>query len=121
MRGLEELGRVRLSPSHFLRDILMSEVAVIYGIPNIPDDPVLAIAADRLEPLKATFGHIAIRSAYRPSTVNAFRNANGLNCTTNEKSRASHIWDRRDAKGCMGTTACIILSWFADLYAKGAN
>ena len=69
MRGLEELGRVRLSPSYFLRDFLMSEIAVIHGIPNIPDDPDLAIAAGRqlcrnlLEPLKATFGHIAIRSA----------------------------------------------------------
>ena len=127
MRGLEELGRVRLSPSFFLRDFLMSEIAVIHGIANIPDDPDLAIAAGRqlcrnlLEPLKATFGHIAIRSAYRASAVNAFGNANGLNCATNEKSRASHIWDRRDARGYMGATACIILPWFADLYAKGAD
>ncbi len=127
MRGLEELGRVRLSPSFFLRDFLMSEIAVIHGIPNIPDDPDLAIAAGRalcrnlLEPLKATFGHIAIRSAYRASAVNAFGNANGFNCSTNEASRAGHIWDRRDADGCMGATACIVIPWFADRYDAGAD
>ncbi len=127
MRDLEELGRVRLSPSFFLRDFLMSEIAVIHGIANIPDDPDLAIAAGRalcrdlLEPLRATFGHIAIRSAYRASAVNAFGNANGLNCATNETSRAGHIWDKRDAEGCMGATACIVIPWFADRYTAGAD
>ncbi len=127
MRGLEELGRVRLSPSFFLRDFLMSEIAVIHGIPNIPDDPDLAIAAGRalcrnlLEPLRATFGHIAIRSAYRASAVNAFGNANGFNCASNEANRAGHIWDRRDADGCMGATACIVIPWFADRYDAGAD
>ncbi len=47
MRKLEDLGRVRLSPNFFLRDFLYSEIAVIHGIPNIPDDPDLAIAAGR--------------------------------------------------------------------------
>ena len=127
MRGLEELGRARLSPSFFLRDFLMSEIAVIHGIPNIPDDPDLAIAAgselcrNLLEPLKATFGHVAIRSAYRSSAVNAFGNANGLNCAVNETSHAGHIWDRRDADGHMGATACIVIPWFADRYAQGAD
>ncbi len=127
MRGLEELGRVRLSPSFFLRDFLMSEIAVIHGIANIPDDPDLAIAAGRelcrdlLEPLKASFGHVAIRSAYRSSAVNARGNAHGLNCASNEASRAGHIWDRRDADGAMGATACVVLPWFADRYAAGAD
>jgi len=127
MRGLEDLGRVRLSPSFFLRDFLMSEIAVIHGIPNIPDDPDLAIAAGRalcrelLEPLKATFGHVAIRSAFRSSAVNAFGNANGLNCAKNETARAGHIWDRRDANGCMGATASVVIPWFADRYADGAD
>ncbi len=127
MRGLEALGRVRLSPSFFLRDFLMSEIAVIHGIPNIPDDPDLAIAAggalcrNLLEPLKATFGHIAIRSAYRASAVNAFGNANGFNCASNEANRAGHTWDRRDADGCMGATACIVIPWFADRYDAGAD
>ncbi len=44
MMGLEELGRVRLSKSFYMRDFLYSEIANFYGIPNIPDDPDLAVA-----------------------------------------------------------------------------
>ena len=44
MKGLEEFGRVRLSNSFFMRDFLYSEISNFYGIPNIPDDPDLAIA-----------------------------------------------------------------------------
>jgi hypothetical protein len=71
MKALEELGRVRLSASFFMRDFLYSEIANFYGLPNIPDDPDLAIEAGRrlcselLEPLQETFGGIAVRSAYR--------------------------------------------------------
>jgi hypothetical protein len=71
VRALEELGRVRLSRSFFMRDFLHSEIANFYGMPNIPDDPELAIHVGKrlceelLEPLAATFGRIAIRSAYR--------------------------------------------------------
>jgi hypothetical protein len=80
VRSLEELGRVRLSASFFMRDFLHSEIADFHGIPNIPDDPDLAIAAGRklceqlLEPLQATFGRVAIRSAYRAPAVNEFGN-----------------------------------------------
>lgn len=120
MRGLEELGRVRLSRNFFLRDFLHSEIAVIHGIPNIPDDPDLAIAAGRklceelLEPLQATFGRIAIRSAYRNAAVNEFGNRNGLNCASNAASAADHIWDRRDAEGFMGATASVAIPWVWD-------
>jgi hypothetical protein len=124
VRGLEELGRTRLSPHFFLRDFLHSEIAAISGIPNIPDDPALAVAAGRrlcaeiLEPLHATFGGIAIRSAYRSPAVNAYGNRHGLNCATNEKNHARHIWDRRDADGCMGALACIVVPWFLDRYER---
>jgi hypothetical protein len=70
VRSLEQFGRVRLSSSFFMRDFLHSEIADLHGIPNIPDDPDLAIAAGRrlceelLEPLQAAFGRLAIRSAY---------------------------------------------------------
>ena len=80
MRALEELGRVRLSDSFFMRDFLHSEIASSYGIPNIPDDPDLAIEAGRrlceecLEPLMARFGRISIRSAFRSVDVNRFGN-----------------------------------------------
>lgn len=125
MKALEDLGRVRLSKSFFMRDFLYSEIANWHGIPNVPDDSDLAIAAGRklceelLEPLQDTFGRIAIRSAYRSCEVNGFGNANKLNCASNEANYAGHIWDRRDADGCMGATACIVIPWFADRYEAG--
>jgi hypothetical protein len=110
-----------------MRDFLYSEIANLNGMPNIPEDPDLAIAAgtrlceELLEPLNATFGRIAIRSAYRSPTVNAFGNAKGLNCAKNEANYAGHIWDRRDAAGCMGATACVVIPWFADRYEAGTD
>ncbi|WP_374532452.1 hypothetical protein [Phenylobacterium sp.] len=124
---LEDLGRVRLSRNFFMRDFLYSEIANLHGLPNIPEDPDLAIAAgsrlceELLEPLNATFGRIAIRSAYRSPTVNGFGNANKLNCASNEANYAHHIWDRRDADGRMGATACIAVPWFAERYEAGAD
>src|SRR4029077_3769598 len=88
VRSLEEFGRVRLSASFFMRDFLHSEIANFHGIPNIPDDPDLAIAAGRklcvklLEPLQATFGRLAIRSAYRAPAVNDFGNRHTLSCAS---------------------------------------
>jgi hypothetical protein len=67
VRALEKLGRVRLSPSF----------SNMHGVPNIPEDPDLAIEVGKhlclelLEPLNATFDRVAIRSAYRSPTVNA--------------------------------------------------
>jgi hypothetical protein len=122
--GLEKLGRVRLSRNFFMRDFLYSEIANLHGMPNIPDDPDLAIAAGSrlcealLEPLNAAFGRIAIRSAYRSPSVNAFGNAHGLNCAKNETNYAGHIWDRRDAAGRMGARVCIVVPWFADRYEQ---
>ena len=34
VKGLEQLGRVRLSPSFFMRDMLYSEIANFNGMPN---------------------------------------------------------------------------------------
>lgn len=124
MKGLEEFGRTRLSPSFFMRDFLHSEIASFYAIPNIPDDPDLAIRAGRglcetlLEPLRARFGRISIRSAYRSEAVNGFGNANGLNCARNEANYAGHIWDRLDAEGTMGATACIVVHGLLPYYHR---
>src|SRR6476469_5652206 len=69
--GLTELGRVRLSKSFFMRDMLHSEIAQVHGLLNAPDDPELAIevgtrlATDLLEPLQERWGVMRIRSAYR--------------------------------------------------------
>ena len=133
IQALEELGRVRLSKHFFMRDFLYSDITNLDGVPNIPDDPDLAIAAgsrlceELLEPLNATFGRIAIRSAYRSCEVNGFgsqkqKAGNGAyKCGSNEYNFADHIWDRRDAKGRMGATACIVVPWFADRYEQGAD
>lgn len=131
VRGLEALGRVRLSENFFLRDFLYSEIAALHANrdipPNIPDNPDLAIAAGRmlctelLEPLHRAFGTVRIRSGYRSAALNEFGNRRKLNCAANEKDFAGHIWDRLDADGCMGATACIVLPRFADLYAEGAD
>ena len=127
VKALEVLGRVRLSSNFFMRDFLYSEIANFHGTPNIPDDPDLAIEAgsrlcqELLEPLNATFGRIAIRSAYRSCDVNQLGNEKGYNCAANEANYAGHIWDRRDAAGRMGATACIVIPWFADLYEQGRD
>ena len=118
---------MRLSPNFFMREFLYSEIANFYGIPNIPDDPDLAITAGRrlcmelLEPLQESFGALAIRSAYRAPAVNDFGNKHGLNCARNEADRAGHIWDQRDRQGRLGATACVVVPWFADRYADGAD
>jgi len=125
--ALETFGRTRLSRHFFMRDFLMSEIANFHGMPNIPDDPELAIAAGRglcrslLDPLVETFGPITIRSSFRSCAVNAFGNENGLNCARNPANHAGHIWDMRDGDGGMGATACISIPWFADQFEQGRD
>ena len=127
MKSLEDLGRAQLSKTFYMRDFLYSEISNFYAIPNIPDDPDLAIKVgsrlceELLEPLQDTFGRIAVRSAYRSPQVNGFGNENKLNCASNERNFAGHIWDRRDAEGFMGATACIVIPWFAARYEAGAD
>lgn len=125
---LNDFGRTRLSQHFYMRDFLFSDIAAVHGLLNAPDDPDLAIAAGTqlceqlLEPLQSFFGRVAIRSAYRSSEVNALGNAmqksgkKGYNCASNEANHARHIWDRRDANGRMGATACIVLPEFVDAF-----
>ena len=120
VRGLEDLGRIRLSKSIFFRECLHSEIAGIHGLSNVPDDVDLAVAAgtrlcaDLLEPIQANFGRISIRSAYRSLEVNTIGNAQGYNCATNRNDRARHIWDQRSADGGMGAMATIVVPWLLD-------
>lgn len=126
MRALEDLGRVRLSRNFFLRDFLHSEIASFHGLPNIPEDPDKTIAAGRmlcerlLEPLQATFGRIAIRSGYRAASVCAFGNERGEGAGI-QGNAGYHIWDMADRKGRVGAGASIVVPWFADRYADGAD
>jgi hypothetical protein len=127
VKALEDFGRVRLSANFFMRDFLYSEIAAFHGLPNIPDDPDLAIVAGRmlceelLEPLRERFGRISIRSAFRSKEVNHFGNVNKLNCGRNESNYAGHIWDVRDAGGHVGATATIIVHAFIPYYERTGN
>lgn len=84
----------------------------------MPDDPDLAVENGKqfceniLEPLVDEFGPLIIRSGFRSAKLNAFGNAHGLKCASNEKNYAYHIWDHLDAEGCRGAAACVIIPAF---------
>ncbi|WDR04161.1 hypothetical protein PSQ19_09290 [Devosia algicola] len=124
VKALETFGRTRLSENFFMRDFLYSEIAAINGLANIPDDPDLAIAAgtalceNLLEPLRARFGQISIRSAFRAAEINHFGNQHKLNCAVNTANYAGHIWDQRDEVGRMGATACVVVNSFIPYYER---
>jgi hypothetical protein len=127
VRAAEEFSRTRLSKSFFMRDFLFSEIAAIERFANLPDDPKLAIAAggalceNLLEPLQATFGRLAIRSAYRSPEVNEFGCRHRLSCASNEKNRARHTWDRRDENGRMGALTTVAVPWLVDRMVEGVT
>ena len=127
VRSAEDLGRVRLSQTFFMRDFLYSEIANVHRMTNLPDHPDLAIAAGRalcehlLEPLQATFGRLAIRSAYRAPAVNEFGNIHFQSCGSNERNRGRHIWDQRSADGGMGAMTTIVIPWLVDRLEEGTS
>lgn len=122
--ALTELGRVRLSKSFFMRDMLHSEIAQVHGLLNAPDDPDLAIevgtrlATALLEPLQDRWGPVRVRSAYRSVEVNGLGNAKGYQCASNESNYAGHIWDRLDADGGKGAMACVVVPAFYDAHPE---
>jgi hypothetical protein len=124
MRGLEDLGRVRLSRYFWMREFLCSEISNIHRIPNIPVNPDLAIERGRafcqtlLDPLEDTFGRIFVRSGYRSPDLNRFGNENKLNCARNDYPLECHIWDLPDVPVA---GASIVIPWFADRYAQGRD
>ncbi len=124
MWSLETFGRVRLSKHFYMRDFLMSEISAFHGIPNIPDDPDLAIrhgqrlCQDLLDPLEETFGRLAIRSGYRSAALNTYGNENKLNCARSDNPIECHIWDWNGAAIC-GTS--LVIPWFADQYDQGRD
>jgi hypothetical protein len=128
--ALTELGRVRLSRNFFMREMLHSEIAQVHGLLNAPDDPDLAIEVGRrlcedlLEPLQERWGRVAIRSAYRSPEVNRLgwemRQAgkDEYACASNAFNAARHIWDRLDADGGKGATACVAVPAFYDAHPE---
>lgn len=94
---LEELGRIRLSKSFFLRDFLHSEIGAFYGIRNAPNDLELAVYTGRqlceqlLEPVQDTFGRIHIRSGYRSPELNGFGFERRLKCASNKNTFADCV------------------------------
>lgn len=124
---LEALGRERLSRNFYMREFLYSEIANWHQLRNVPDRPDLALRVGRelctelLEPLQMRFGRLHIRSGYRSPEVNAFGNRNDLNCASNEKNYAEHIWDYPDGNGHYGATACIVVPVLADYIALGGS
>jgi len=126
MRGLEEVGRIRLSANFYLRDFLYSEIANFYGIPNMPENPESAAATGKrlceelLEPLQATFGRIALRSGYRSIAVTEYGNQQKQGASV-KANAAYHIWDLADDEGGVGAAACIVIPLFADRYQEGTD
>jgi hypothetical protein len=130
---LTEFGRVRLSEHFFMREMLYSEVANLYGLPNIPDDPDLAITVGErlcrliLEPLHRAFGHVSVRSAYRSPSVNDYchqrykQGDKSCFCSDNGYNQARHIWDQRDAQGFLGATASVVIPAYLDHYQRAQD
>lgn len=110
-----------------MREFFYSEISQIERIPNIPENPELAIEAGRnlcqkvLEPIQDRFGRISIRSAYRAPSVNAIGAEKKYSCARNEANYARHIWDARDKNGHMGATACIVVNRFLPYYEKTSH
>jgi hypothetical protein len=125
--ALEALGRERLSRNFYMREFLYSEIANWHQLRNVPDHPNHALRVGRelctelLEPLQMRFGRVHIRSGYRSPEVNAFGNRNQLNCASNEKNYAGHIWDYPDTGGHYGATACIVVPALADYIVQGGS
>jgi hypothetical protein len=126
MWSLETFGRVRLSRHFFMRDFLYSEINGFHGVPNVPENPDLAIENGRrlcielLDPLEETFGRLAIRSGYRSPALNSYGNAHKLNCARNDNPIECHIWDRDSGDAAIAGTS-LVIPWFADRYAAGRD
>jgi hypothetical protein len=123
-KELESGGRVRLSPNFYLREFLHSEVAQYYGVINAPENTDLAIKSGTalcekvLEPIQAAWGKVHIRSGYRSPEVNDLGNNNRMNCASNARNAAAHIWDRRDDHGYCGATACIVIPAYREYFER---
>jgi hypothetical protein len=109
--GLDKLGRIPLSHSFHMREFLYSEVAVHYGLRNVPDNVGQAVRSGSelcrllLEPLQDAFGRIHVRSGYRSRVVNQ-AGVGKHKCA--EDNDGAHTWDFESASGHgFGAMACV--------------
>ena len=128
-----DLGRVRLSQHFFMREMLYSEVSNVHGVPNLPENPELAIEVGKkfcsfiLEPLRHAFGHVTVRSAYRSTVCNGHchelfkKGDNASWCLDNEYNAARHTWDRCDKDGYLGATATVVVTGYIDYYERTSD
>lgn len=120
--ALDRIGRIRLSESFFFREFLYSEIAQVHAIVNAPVDLELAefsgkhLCNEILEPLQSKVGRVWVRSGYRSGQLNTLGNQLKLNCASNVKNRARHIWDLKDEQGFAGASACIVIPRWLDYY-----
>lgn len=112
--AIEDIGRIRLSWSFFMADMLYAPEAAEHGIPNIPDNLDLAVIAGRglaeqvLEVLVATFGAVRIREGYLSSDL------------YNRELQLGHfvdaprVWDRFDEEARVHAGATVVVPWLTD-------
>ncbi|NNK77819.1 MAG: hypothetical protein HKP40_03815 [Litoreibacter sp.] len=129
----EELDQVQLSKSFHMRDFLASDIAEFYGLPNIPENPDIAIRAaarlcqDLLEPLQERYGKLSIRAAYRSRLVHGFRekfheaHPTEYCCAAEAAQAETLIWDQNGESGAMEAGICIALPQASDRFAPGAD
>ena len=123
---MDRIGRIRLSTHFYMRQFLYSEIAIMSGIVNLPDDPDLAVKTgtqlceEILEPIVSRYGPIVLRSGFRSAAVNEFGAAHGLQCASNAQNYAYHIWDHLDANDHCGAAACIIVPVVNDAHDRSA-
>ena len=128
MKALEELGRVRLSEHFFMREMLTARSRtstasrISRTIPTLRSRPERGSARSCSNPCTRRSDTCRVRSAFRSVEVNTYgaeRQDKGYSCGKTDWNRSRHVWDRRDAEGCMGATACIVIPWFIPRYEAG--
>ncbi|MFY0691484.1 MAG: hypothetical protein JXR14_06110 [Paracoccaceae bacterium] len=131
LQAHQDLGQIQLSESFYMRDFLASNIADFFGLPNIPENPDLAIRAaarlsqDLLEPLQARHGTITIRAAYRSPLVHGFRekyiesHPDGCPCAADAAQSRAMIWDKPGDNGALEAGVCITLPALSSRLAGG--
>lgn len=109
-KGLDALGRIPLSRHFHMREFLYSEIAVHYGLRNVPTDLDRVVWAGSmlceklLEPLQEHFGRVHVRSGYRSREVNQ-TGVRKHNCA--QDNDGAHTWDFPSLKHGYGAMASV--------------